>query len=102
VEIESALSVSPSNVILGQVKPGIEAERKLIVRGVQPFRITGVNGTDNQLNVQGTSADSRPVHVLTIKLKPTQPGELTRTLRILTDLQEGGEIEFQAKAQVIP
>jgi hypothetical protein len=102
VEIESALSISPATVNLGQVKPGVEAERRIIVRGVQPFRITGITGTDGQLQVKDTTPESRPVHVLTIKLKPTAPGELTRSLRILTDLQEGGDIEFQAKAQVMP
>jgi hypothetical protein len=102
VEIESALSVSPSLVDLGQVKLGAQAQRKVIVRGVQPFRITGIQGSDAQLSVQNTGSDSRPVHVLAITFKPGQAGELKRQLRIQTDLPTEAEIDFQAKARVTP
>jgi Protein of unknown function (DUF1573) len=102
VEIESALSVSPSVVDLGQVKIGNSVQRKIIVRGVQPFKITAVRGTDGELLVQNSGSDSRPVHVLAITLKPDHTGDMTRQLRILTDLPEGGEIEVQAKAHIAP
>jgi hypothetical protein len=100
VEIESALAISPSTVILGQVKPGAEAERKLIVRGVKPFKITKVQGTDEQVVVTDSTADSKPVHVLTVKIKPKKTGELNRRLKVVTDLKEDGEIEFEAQARV--
>jgi hypothetical protein len=102
VEIESALSVSPGSVALGQVKVGAEAERKVIVRGVKPFRITGFKGTDAELTAQDSTADSKAVHVVTVKLKPAKAGELKRALRVLTDLPEEGSIEFQTQAQVVP
>src|SRR5208282_4224488 len=54
VEVEAALSVSPNNVSLGQVKAGEESDRKVIIRGVRPFRITGIRGTDSQLQVRTT------------------------------------------------
>ena len=102
IEIESPLSVSPFVANLGQVKAGTEVERKVIVRGVKPFRITEVKGVDGHLRVQDATADSKPVHVLTVKLKATDAGELSRTLRVLTDLKEDGEVEFKAIAQVVP
>ncbi len=102
VEIRSALSVSPAVAVLGQVKAGTEVERKVIVRGVQPFRITGVAGTDGQMSVRDSSKDRKPVHVLTVKFKAAKPGEVTRTLRVRTDLKEDSEIDFQAMAQVEP
>jgi hypothetical protein len=102
VEIESALSISPATVVLGQVKAGTEAERKVIIRGVKPFRITAVQGTNGQLSVRPSDAESRPVHILTVSLKPTRAGELKQTLKVVTDLKEEGEIEFQARAQVLP
>jgi hypothetical protein len=100
VEIESALTVSPNGVNLGQVKPGGEAERKLIVRGVKPFRITKVQGTDDQLKVADSTSDSKPVHVLTVTLKPKIAGEVNRKLKVITDLKDEGEVEFEAKAFV--
>jgi len=102
IEIESPLSVSPFVANLGQVKAGTEVERKVIVRGVKPFRITEVKGVDGQLRVQEATTDSKPVHVLTVKLKAADAGELSRTLRVLTDLKEDGEVEFKAIAQVVP
>jgi hypothetical protein len=102
VEIEPALSINPASVVLGPVKTGGESERKIIVRGAEPFRITRIEGTDDSWSVQESSPDSKPVHVLTVKLKGTTPGDLTKTLRVLTDLKQEGDVEFQATAQVVP
>jgi uncharacterized protein DUF1573 len=102
VEVESALNVSPAVANLGQVKTGGQAERKVIVRGVKPFRITGVRGEDAQLSVKDSTADSKPVHVLTVRLKGERAGELNRTLHILTDLKDESEVEFQAIARIVP
>jgi hypothetical protein len=101
VAIESSLSTSSTTVALGKVKPGGEVERKLIVRGVKPFRITRVEGTDDQLSVKDSTTESKSAHVLTITLKPKAQGDLNRRLKIITDLPEEGEIEFQAQAQIV-
>jgi hypothetical protein len=101
VEIESALSVSPMMVMLGQVKVGSQAERKVIVRGIKPFRITGVWGLDSQMVVRDSSSDSRPIHVLTVTLKAAKEGPIDRRLKIITDLKEEGEIEFLTRGTVI-
>lgn len=102
VEIEAALSASPTTVNLGKVKAGTETERKVVLRGVTAFRITGISGADNQLSIRDTSSDAKTVHVLTVTLHPNQAGELSRTLRVRTDLKSGGEIEINAQAQVVP
>ena len=99
VEIESALTISPAVVDLGAVKVGSEAQRKVIVRGVKPFVIKEIKGADGDLVVADTGSEARPVHVLAITLKPSAAGDIKRQLRILTDLAEEGEIEFQTKAQ---
>ncbi|HEV3205001.1 MAG TPA: DUF1573 domain-containing protein [Gemmataceae bacterium] len=101
IEVESALTISPNVANLGQIKAGAETERKVIVRGVKPFRITEVTGTDDHLKVQDSSPESKPVHVLTVTLKGANPGDFQRTLKVLTDLKEEGEIEFQAVAKVM-
>jgi hypothetical protein len=102
VEIESALNVSPAVANLGEVKTGAETERKVIVRGVKPFRITEVKGQDDQLTVRDSTAESKTVHVLTVKLKGMKSGELNRTLQVLTDLKDESEVEFQAIARIAP
>ena len=102
VEVQAALSVSPNAVTLGQVKAGTESDRKVIIRGVRPFRITGITGTDKEVQVRTTSNDSKNVHVLTVTLNPTELGDLARIIRVQTDMKTGGDIEFNAQAQVIP
>jgi hypothetical protein len=101
VEIESALSISPPTLLLGTIKVGAQTERKVIVRGIRPFRVTDVKGTDDDLSVRDSSPDSKPVHVLTVVVKARKAGEFNRTVRVLTDLKEEGEIDFQARAQII-
>lgn len=102
VEIEASLSISPTTVALGKVKAGTETDRKVIIRGIQPFRILRVTGTDSQLRVRETSTERKTVHVLTVTLSPGSPGELSRMVRVQTDLKTGGDIEFNAQAQVVP
>jgi hypothetical protein len=102
VEIESALSVSPDRVTLGSVKVQGESERRVVVRGVKPFKITRIEGTDNHLTARDSTTESKPVHVLTVKLKPAKTGELLTTLHIETDLAEDNAIDFQVSATVMP
>jgi hypothetical protein len=102
VEIESALSVNPETVTLGSVKTHSESERRVIVRGVKPFKISQVTGTNEQLVVRIDSPLAKPVHVLTLKFKAGDPGEVNRTLRVLTDLADDNKIDFHVSAQVVP
>jgi hypothetical protein len=102
VEIESALSVTPEAVTLGQVRVKGESERKIIVRGTKPFTITRVQGTDTQVLVKENTSGARAVHVLTVRLKAGEAGELSRILRVLTDLPEDNMIDFQVSAVVMP
>jgi len=89
-------------VALGLVKVGAQAERKIILRGPRPFRITEITGTDHQIRVRDGKEESRMAHVLTITVRPEAPGQLNHTIHIRSDLATGGEIEFSTKAQVIP
>jgi hypothetical protein len=101
VEIESALTLSPSAVALGQVPISGEVERRVVLKGVKPFKIDRIQGTDDQLQVRDNSTDSKQVHVLTVTLKGAKAGEITRKLQIVTDLAEDNTIDFEAKGQVV-
>jgi hypothetical protein len=101
VEIESALSISPARVQFGAVPVGGEAERRVMLRGVRDFRVTSIRGTDAEVQVRDSTRDRKPVHVLTITLRGDKAGAVNRTLRVITDLPEEAEIEFQAHGQVV-
>lgn len=102
VEIDSPLALTPNTVALGKVKAGTETDRKVILRGVQPFRILKIAGADKQVRVRPTTEESKNVHVLTVTLFSSELGELNRTIRIETDLKTGGAIEFNARAEIVP
>jgi Protein of unknown function (DUF1573) len=102
VEVEAPLSVNPSTVSLGQVKAGTESDRKIMIRGVRPFRIIGILGTDRQLQVRSTNNESLTVHILTLTLNPNEPGGMTRRITVQTDMKTGGDVAFVAQAQVVP
>jgi len=103
VEVRPALTLSPGPVLaLGDVKAGAPSERKVIVRGSQPFRITGIDGADGKvLSAQSSTTDPRPVHVLTVTVHPDNAGELNRTLRIHTDLPADGDTDLAVRANVV-
>lgn len=101
VEVETALSLIPNQVQLGQVKVGAETDRKVVLRGQVPFRIVSVQGTDRIVSVKDSSNEAKTMHVLTVTLHPSRAGELHRTLRVVTDMPNGGEIEINAQAQVV-
>lgn len=102
VEVESPLTVNPGTVSLGQVKAGTDTDRNVIIRGLRPFRITGITGTDGQVQVRTTSSESMLAHVLKVTLSPRDTGSLSRIIGVQTDLQTGGNIEFHAQAEVVP
>jgi hypothetical protein len=102
VEVESPLTISPSIVTLGTLRVDAESERRVVIRGVKPFKITNVKGGDEILQVQANSTEAREVHVLTIRLHPNQAGSLERTLRVVTDMKEDNEVDFHVNASITP
>src|SRR5581483_5631416 len=84
VEVEAAVSAGPQVVVLGQVKAGAEAERKIMLRGAKAFRITKISGADAQLQIREDSTEARTVHYLSVTLRPEQPGQLNRHIRVQT------------------
>src|SRR5262249_17801336 len=93
VEVDAALTATPEAVTVGQVAVNGESERRIILRGVKPFKITEIKGADDQLIVRDSTEESKQVHVLTVKVKAAAPGDLSRKLKIITDLPEDGEVD---------
>jgi hypothetical protein len=100
VDVQPALQVAPRVASLGEVKEGGEVEKRIVIKCARPFKITRVEGTDSQLSVQDASEASKPVHVLTVRLKPSKAGRVIETVRVMTDLKEDSQVEFQATADV--
>src|SRR5262249_46995384 len=74
IEIEAPPAVSPRTLAVGRIKAGSQSDREITLRGVQPFRITGIDGTDDQVRIKDSGAEAKAVHVLTVIVNPTSPG----------------------------
>jgi len=101
VDVTAPLDLSPPNVQLGEVKVGTLAERRVSLRGVQPFKITAIQGVSDDLQVKDTQDGSRQMHVLLVTFKPTHVGELTQTIKIVTDMKEGSDLDFEVRGKAI-
>jgi hypothetical protein len=102
VEVESALSVSPDLVALGPVKVNGENERRVVIRGAQPFKVTAIEGADEEVIVKDSTDGAKQVHVLTVRIKPTKAGDVKRKIKVKTDLKEEGEVDFNVTASITP
>jgi len=100
VEVESPLTVNPGIVSMGTVKVNEEVERRIIVRGLAPFKITEIKGTDAELSIKPPADPAKDVYVLTVKFKPGKAGIMDRVLKLVTDLKADNEIDFRVQAAV--
>ena len=81
-----------------------QVEKTLIADKVlhKEFKIEKIEGADAVLTVRDSATEERAIHVLTVKVKAPQPGEVQRNIRIITNLDKEREIEFHVSARVNP
>jgi hypothetical protein len=102
VEIEPVLIASPEAVTVGEVSLGSETERRVILRGIKPFRIVKIDGVDDAVTVKDNAGEAQEVHVLIVKLKADRAGGLNRKLLIHTDIGAEGDLELPLTARITP
>jgi hypothetical protein len=102
VLVQAPLSASPDVARFPTVKVGAEMERKVYVRAGQAFRILRVDGTGDGVTAVSSRQDAVPVHVLTVKIQPTQAGPVQKTLTVQTDLNGGATVAVKVEATAVP
>lgn len=100
VNVTTPISVTPDVVDLKDLPLGKETEHRVMLQGTQAFKVLQVKGVDDIIGVKAGSEESRPSHTLTITLKPKEPGDLSKTLEILTDHKEMPNVTLPIKAVV--
>lgn len=86
-----SISVSPSTLFLGAVHPGDKVQKQLVVRAVRPFRIKGISadGSGFEFNPRD-GEEPKPLHLVPMTfVAGNDPGKVTGTIRIETDLDDG-------------
>lgn len=85
VNVISPIMVNPELIRFDNAKVGDDAEQKVILQGNQPFKITGHASKSKDLELSSIGEGARPVHILKVTWKASQPGDLTSTIEVTTD-----------------
>lgn len=87
--VQSSVTVSPPVHNLGTIKVGETVMRRVVVRGNKPFRVLGVEGLGENIQLDPKPSDApAPVQVVSFKCVFTKPGDFKHELKIKTDLQD--------------
>ena len=99
--IQSEFSISPKTLFLGDLQPGQEVTKKLVVRGKAPFRISHVDCGDDCFEF---SADdqAKAVHMVNVKFRAAEPGRVQQSIAILADGRQIPAGTIIAYANVVP
>lgn len=98
--VVSPLSVSPSSLFLGVVKPGQAVTKQLVVRGKQPFKVLSVKCEDDCFTFKTPGDKQSPLHFIPVTLSADNAGKIAEKIVIETDLGEGVIATCMATATV--
>jgi hypothetical protein len=101
--VQSAVTVAPSILMLGRVKPGAEVKKVVAVRSAQGFKLTSVKADKPDLTGTPDNDAAKPSHLVTLTFKaPSQPGPFNAVLEIGTDVKDEPPAKLTAFATVAP
>jgi hypothetical protein len=87
--VQAAVTVTPEVLSLGPVKADAPLVRRVVVRGNKPFRVTGVEGTGNGIELEGPLGEREEmVQFVTFKCQVTAAGAFKRVLKVKTTAQD--------------
>jgi len=100
--IQTAVVLMPSTINLGRVKPGEVVKKKVVVRSSQPFKLTDLKPSKDDLSASPDPEGSRPLHTVDITFKaPTQAGFYNAVFEIATDLKDEPPAKLQTFATIV-
>ena len=90
--IRPSLSISPSAVSFGTANPGATVEKRLVVRGDEPFEITDVLCADSRFEFV-TPSGSKKLHFVTLRFNAGDKADrVGQEIQINTDLKGGKSV----------
>ena len=101
--VQSAVTVSPSIVNLGQVRAGAVVTKKVLVRSARPFKLGTLKASKDELSASPDLDETRPSHFVSLTFKaPTRPGPYNAVFEIETDLKDEPPARLMTFANVVP
>lgn len=99
--VSPSLAVSPGLLYLGNVPAGGRCEKRLVVRGPEPFRITRIECDDGRFQFNVTDQPKK-LHFVSVHFRADDiPGEISQTIHVHTDLDGGKLAKVDATATVL-
>lgn len=98
--IQAELSVSPTTLLLGTLRPGQTVTKQIVVKGLKPFKITDIQCNDGQFKFQPTD-EAKTVHLVPVTFTAgAQPGNVSAKVEIMTDMGENKSTNLSIVGQV--
>jgi hypothetical protein len=87
--VSAPLTINPSAVHLGIVRPGQTVDRNLVIRGNRPFKVLRADGPDDRFSFSA-SPQAKSVHLIAMKfVADGKPGKILGKIAIATNLDDG-------------
>jgi hypothetical protein len=104
-QVQGTLQASPAVLSLGNVVSSGPVQARFMVRGTQPFTITGIAGNADGFTL--TPADPKPktLHILNLTYNPdeaTTRGDVRHAFRVQTSLAGEPPVDLMATLSVAP
>lgn len=89
--VRPEFSVTPAQLVLGELKPGTHVTKKIVVRGKEPFKILDVDCGEDCFDFSKDSEESRKIHFVEVTFNAGEaPGKIQTPIRITTDRDNRG------------
>ena len=99
--VMSKITVSPSRMFMGTVRPGQTVTKNLLVRGKEPFKILEVQCPDDSFKIQ-PSKEAKAVHsIQVVYTAGEKPGRVTQKISLITDQGDNVVQAFTADALIV-
>jgi hypothetical protein len=88
--VDPLITVNPSSLFLGVVRPGEKVTKPIVVRSKKPFRVLAVTSDAQQLEIKQPASDTpQAFYIIPVTFIADEAhGKVERTIRITTDLSE--------------
>jgi hypothetical protein len=101
--VQSNVTISPSVINLGTVRPGQTMQKTVMVRSARPFKVTAIKASQTDLTTPAPTDQSRPLHTIVLTFKvPTRPGPYNATVEVETDLKDEPPARLSTFANIVP
>lgn len=101
--VQSAVSVAPSIINFGPVKPNQTVTKVVMLRGAEPFSIKKVSTSKAELAYDAPPEQAKTIHNLKLTFKaPSQTGPYHATMDVQTSLANEPPAQLKTFATIVP